>query len=131
MSQKNQLLDGGAHWRNLADTIEPSICGGDAAYLSNYFDRFFDIAVCIIIRLKGSGNCGRSQRTESYGIRITVPRSGSADLSYIGVFRASVSVQVASCYQRRLMTVRQHAPAESSAPLMVMIMSDERGEMSP
>ena len=25
------VLDGGAHWRNLANTIEPSMCGGDAA----------------------------------------------------------------------------------------------------
>jgi len=25
------VLDAGAHWRNLANTIEPSICGGDAA----------------------------------------------------------------------------------------------------
>ena len=31
-------LDGGAHWRNVANTTEPSICGGDAAFLSNYFD---------------------------------------------------------------------------------------------
>jgi len=31
--------EGGAHWRHLANTIEPSMCGGDAASLSNYFDR--------------------------------------------------------------------------------------------
>jgi len=23
------VLDGGAHWRHLANTIEPSMCGGD------------------------------------------------------------------------------------------------------
>ena len=28
----------GAHWRNLANKIEPSLCGGDAALMSNYFD---------------------------------------------------------------------------------------------
>jgi len=28
----------GAHWRNLANTIEPSICGCDPSVLSNYFD---------------------------------------------------------------------------------------------
>jgi len=28
----------GAHWRHLANTIEPSVLGGDAALLSNYFD---------------------------------------------------------------------------------------------
>jgi len=27
----NHVLDGGADWRNLASTIEPSVCGGDAA----------------------------------------------------------------------------------------------------
>jgi len=27
-----------AHWRHLANTIEPSVCGGDVAFLSNYFD---------------------------------------------------------------------------------------------
>ena len=26
------------HWRHLANMIEPSICGGDAAFLSDYFD---------------------------------------------------------------------------------------------
>jgi len=30
------VLDGGAHWRNVANTIEPFLCGGDAAFLSNY-----------------------------------------------------------------------------------------------
>jgi len=28
----------GALWRNLANTIKPSICGGDVAFLSHYFD---------------------------------------------------------------------------------------------
>jgi len=28
----------GAHWRDLAITIEPSTCGDDAAFLLNYFD---------------------------------------------------------------------------------------------
>jgi len=26
------VLGGGSHWRNLANTIEPSMCGGDAAF---------------------------------------------------------------------------------------------------
>jgi len=34
-----------SQWRNLANTIEPSICGGDAAFLSNYFDHLFEISV--------------------------------------------------------------------------------------
>ena len=28
---RNHVLGGGAPWRNLANTIEPSMCGGDAA----------------------------------------------------------------------------------------------------
>jgi len=35
----NHTLNGGAHRRNLANTIEPSICGGGAAFFSNYFDQ--------------------------------------------------------------------------------------------
>jgi len=35
---REHVLDVGAHWRNLANTTEPSMCGGDAAFLSNYFD---------------------------------------------------------------------------------------------
>ena len=33
------------HWHNLANTIESSMCGGDAAFLSNYFDHLFYIFV--------------------------------------------------------------------------------------
>jgi len=29
---RKHALDGGAHWRNLANTTEPSMCGGDAAF---------------------------------------------------------------------------------------------------
>jgi len=32
-----------AYWRNLANTIEPSVCNGDAAFLSNYFDHLFSL----------------------------------------------------------------------------------------
>ena len=28
-----------AHWPHLVNTTEPSMCGGDAAFLSNYFDQ--------------------------------------------------------------------------------------------
>jgi len=36
---KKHVLDGGAPWRNLANTIEPSTCGGGNAVVSNYFDQ--------------------------------------------------------------------------------------------
>ena len=35
---QKDVLEWGAHWRRLANTTEPSMCGGDAAFLSNYFD---------------------------------------------------------------------------------------------
>jgi len=34
-------MHAGSQWRHLANTIEPSMCGGDATFLlSNYFDHF-------------------------------------------------------------------------------------------
>jgi len=41
MGPRKQVLDRGAHWRHLANTNEPSIRGGYAACLSNYFDHLF------------------------------------------------------------------------------------------
>ena len=35
-SPRKHVFDGGAHWRYLANTIEPSMCGSDVAFLSNY-----------------------------------------------------------------------------------------------
>jgi len=35
---RKHVLDGGACWRNLATTIESSMCDGDAVFLLNYFD---------------------------------------------------------------------------------------------
>jgi len=38
---KKHVLDRSSHWRQLANMTELSVCGGDAAYLSNYFDHLF------------------------------------------------------------------------------------------
>jgi len=35
---KEPCIRWGAHWRYLANAIEPSMCGGDATFLSNYFE---------------------------------------------------------------------------------------------
>jgi len=35
---RKHVLDRGARWRNLANTAKLSMCGGDAAFLSNYSD---------------------------------------------------------------------------------------------
>jgi len=42
---RKHVLDGSAHWHYLANTIESTMCGGDAAFLSNYFDHLFCICV--------------------------------------------------------------------------------------
>ena len=39
----NHALDGGAHWSHLANTTEPSMCGGYAAFLSNYSDHWLHL----------------------------------------------------------------------------------------
>jgi len=40
----------GEHWRHIANTIEPSICGGDAAFLSNYFDNLLILDRIAVLR---------------------------------------------------------------------------------
>jgi len=35
-----QVLDRGAHWRNLASAIEPFVCGSDAAFCQITFTTF-------------------------------------------------------------------------------------------
>jgi len=58
----------GAYCRHLANTTEPSICGGDAAFLSNYFDHLLLLRVSIaylwltVLATKVSGN-GRKERS--------------------------------------------------------------------
>jgi len=32
VGQRKHMLDVGAHWHNLVNTIEPSMCGGNAAF---------------------------------------------------------------------------------------------------
>jgi len=53
---KEACIRWGAHWRHLANTFELSMCGGDAAFLSNYFDHLilFDIVVVILMRVVAS-----------------------------------------------------------------------------
>ena len=40
---RKHVLDGDAHWRHLTNMIEPSMCDGDAAFLSDYFDHVFSV----------------------------------------------------------------------------------------
>jgi len=40
--QRKHVLDGGAHWHHMANTIQPSICGSDAALCPQItFDHLF------------------------------------------------------------------------------------------
>jgi len=45
-TQVGSCVRWGAHWRNMANMIEPYMCGGDAAFfnfLSNYFNHLFNL----------------------------------------------------------------------------------------
>jgi len=46
---RKHVLDEGVHWRNLVNTTEPSVCGGNAAFLSNYVDHMLLVvpALCV------------------------------------------------------------------------------------
>jgi len=35
----------GAHWRHLANNTEPSVCGGGAAFLSDYVDLLLSLSI--------------------------------------------------------------------------------------
>ena len=47
------ILDAGAYWRNLGITNEPSVCGGYAAFLSNYFENLLSLGHIAILRTCG------------------------------------------------------------------------------
>jgi len=38
VGQRKQVLDEGTDWCHLANTIKPSMCGSNVAFLSNYFN---------------------------------------------------------------------------------------------
>jgi len=61
------VLDGGAYWRQLANTIEQSMCGGDTAFLANYFDDLF-----------GQKNIGFTcTRVFDFGASMTISKVGN------------------------------------------------------
>jgi len=41
VGRRKHVLNGGAHWRHMANPIGPSVRGGDAAFSSNYLDHAF------------------------------------------------------------------------------------------
>jgi len=50
VGSRKHLLDWGAHWRHLANMIEPSVCGDDAAFLLNYFDHLLLLLLLLLLR---------------------------------------------------------------------------------
>jgi len=54
--RKEHVLDVGAHWRNLVNMIEVSVCGGDAAVMSSYFHKWLArpcVAMCDMVVMTG------------------------------------------------------------------------------
>jgi len=45
MAQGRTYIRWSEDWRNLANTTEPSMCGGDAAFLSNFDNLFTSIRI--------------------------------------------------------------------------------------
>jgi len=41
------VLDCSAHWHYLANTIEPSMCGGDVTFLLNYLEHLLSSVTVI------------------------------------------------------------------------------------
>ena len=50
---RKHVLDGGAHSRNLANAINPSMCSGDVAFLSNFSDHLLLSLVLSFTALTG------------------------------------------------------------------------------
>ena len=42
-----------AHWRHLVNTIEPSVCGDDAAFLTNYSEHLLGLATTTLELVQG------------------------------------------------------------------------------
>jgi len=72
-----------SHWRNLANTTKPSICGGDAAFLSNYFYH-------LLIVLKDRNECRRFTYVSVYQ-HIFYHVTWESE-SFIGVWQAGGSI---------------------------------------
>jgi len=50
VGQSTHVLDEGGHCRHLANTTEPFMYGGDAAFLSNYFDHLLALLGLVVAR---------------------------------------------------------------------------------
>ena len=50
---KEACIKYGAHWRSMTVTIVPSMCGSDAAFLSDYFDQLLLVLLPPLLLLAG------------------------------------------------------------------------------
>ena len=47
---KETCVTRGAHWRNLANTIEPSVCGGNAALGNRYIKLLWTLVTIVVVK---------------------------------------------------------------------------------
>ena len=52
------MLDGAAHWRQLVNTTELSVCGGDAGFLFNYYEHLLILPMFLLGRIAVLRRCG-------------------------------------------------------------------------
>ena len=83
MGPRKHVLDDGAHWHSLADTMESSTYGVDAAFLSNSFDHLLllvavltDAAAGGVVRSNPLG--ARGNIAQRYGELVKDLWSGTA-----------------------------------------------------
>jgi len=71
---KEACIGWNAHWRHLASTIEPSMCGGDAASYQSTLTSCLEVVhtVVDITRSTGTGHTSAKARLKSVTIRIRV-----------------------------------------------------------
>jgi len=72
------VSNGGAHWRHLENMIEPSMCGDDAVFLSNYFDHLLLVLLDIFATGHIHGETKlNSENRKNKEVRATAPASHS------------------------------------------------------
>ena len=65
---KKACVTWGAHWRHLANTTEPSVCGSDAAFLSNYFNHLLVLMTDLAASMRTP--CPRKSGNPRLNVRI-------------------------------------------------------------
>jgi len=73
---RNHVSDGSAHWRNLANTIEPSMSGGDAALGQITLTTCYYIIIVVVIIIIMSSDTQRvAWWRNGFGVGLAIKRS--------------------------------------------------------